>query len=183
MQNLPLWRANYSPQWLEVLLSCFSIRETKIDQGVFACRTVHFHSKCLACLQILNDSGGVGWWVCPVNVDLMAFLWSFRPSWGDWRDSNETDNISGLARRWLTSQRLISTGSPGNWEVPFRAGGTDIQHTACISMTLSHGGEAGFAKPGMHILKKEEWLLLIRDNFKTLRQNAGGILSIHLPLS
>lgn len=25
------------------------------DQRVFACRTVHFHSECLACLQILNE--------------------------------------------------------------------------------------------------------------------------------
>lgn len=34
---------------------CDALVSGETDQRVFACRTVHFQSECLACLQILNE--------------------------------------------------------------------------------------------------------------------------------
>lgn len=168
---------------------CSALVSGETDQRVFACRTVHFHREMPGVFANTKwEMIRVGWGGL---VSMSCQCWSnglLVAASGQAEVTGGTlmkliTNISCLARRWLTGQRHISTGSPRNWEAPFRTGGTAIQHAACISMTFFHRGEAGLAKPGMHILKREEWLLLIRDNFKTRQQNAGGILSFHLLVS
>lgn len=66
--------------------------------------------------------------------------------------------ITSLA--WLEddspARDSLAQGHPGTESFLSEEGGTDIQYTACISMTLFHRGEAALAKPGMHILKREE---------------------------